>query len=363
MAYLLIAIVIIILIVGAIASFIKWLSESTNKFAARIAVDKNKKIYDRNKEMIQTYLNSIDGSNRSYFIENKVRDCIRDIALKEGMPDLAPTYREWLFQWQERKNIPHEYIELKDYLKQLFSIKNTELISKQRMDQEDREKRKKETIASLCDNLFERNKDLVDKFLQIAERKVSIIDDYGDENWKIFPDEIQICLKKIAQRENTDINWKGYSKGRYSLPDEYVWLQDKLINVFREYHDAQQSKEASSHNLDNMSGVEFETWIVKLLKENEFDDVSGTSATGDQGADIIAKKNGKNIIIQAKRHRGPVGNKAVQEVIGALQYYGGDEGWVITNSTFTTSAKALAQKSMIKLIDGNSLTHFKDFIN
>ena len=51
----------------------------------------------------------------------------------------------------------------------------------------------------------------------------------------------------------------------------------------------------------------------------------------------------------------PVGNKAVQQVLGALAYYGGDEGWVITNSFFTPSAKALAQKSNVKLVDGKKL--------
>jgi HJR/Mrr/RecB family endonuclease len=112
-----------------------------------------------------------------------------------------------------------------------------------------------------------------------------------------------------------------------------------------------------------MSGPEFEAWVVKVLKENGFNDVRGTPATGDQGADIIANKDGKNIIIQTKRYKGTVGNKAVQEVISAVHYYGGDEGWVITNSTFTPSAKALAQKSKIKLIDGYALFQIKDFIN
>jgi restriction system protein len=50
-----------------------------------------------------------------------------------------------------------------------------------------------------------------------------------------------------------------------------------------------------------------------------------------------------------------VGNKAMQEVISALAYYGGDEGWVVNNSFFTPSAEALAQKSNVKLIDDHHL--------
>ena len=89
----------------------------------------------------------------------------------------------------------------------------------------------------------------------------------------------------------------------------------------------------------------------------------GTPATGDQGADLIAKKDGKTIIIQAKRYQDTVGNKAVQEVISAVQFYRGDEGWVITNSTFTPSAKALAHRSNIKLIDGKMLDNIGKYLH
>jgi len=75
----------------------------------------------------------------------------------------------------------------------------------------------------------------------------------------------------------------------------------------------------------------------------------------DHAAHLIAVKGAITIIVQAKLHQGPVGNKAVQEVIGAVTFYGGDEGWVVTNSTFTTSAKALAQKAGIRLVDGRAL--------
>jgi restriction system protein len=48
-----------------------------------------------------------------------------------------------------------------------------------------------------------------------------------------------------------------------------------------------------------------------------------------------------------------VGNKAVQEVVGAILFYGGTEGCVVTNSTFTPAARALAQENNIRLIDGS----------
>ena len=89
--------------------------------------------------------------------------------------------------------------------------------------------------------------------------------------------------------------------------------------------------------------------------EMGFQDVRGTPITGDQGADLIAKRDGRTIVIQAKRYQGSVGNRAVQEVVGAVSFYGADEGWVITSGSFTPSAKALAQKNGVKLIDGHTL--------
>jgi hypothetical protein len=196
--------------------------------------------------------------------------------------------------------------------------------------------------------LLSSSKDLIEKFLEIAERKVSILDDYGDENWEALPPEIETCLSKIAKRNG--INPQD-SRG---LPDEYRWLKQHLEARFQYYHRKQKAKPSSSFNVEGLSGVEFEMWFAKVLTEKGFD-VRGTPATGDQGADLIAKKDGRTIVVQAKRYQGPVGNRAVQEVISALAYYGGDEGWVVTNASFTPSAKALAQKTNVRLIDGQML--------
>ncbi len=237
-------------------------------------------------------------------------------------------------------------------------------------------------------NIFDRNNNLVQKFLEIAETKVSIIDEYGDESWDALPNEIRSCLKKIANRENCKINWKSFSvdaekdfdtalrsndwnrlswieMSRWSKDavDMYLyWLYNKLETTFKEYHAAHKERPTLSNDLlRTLSGVEFETYIARILKQFGFE-VSGTPATGDQGADLIATRDGKRIIIQAKRYEGAVGNKAVQEVTGAVSYYGGDEGWVITNSTFTPSAKALAQKANVRLIDGARLAAMEKLI-
>jgi restriction system protein len=125
-----------------------------------------------------------------------------------------------------------------------------------------------------------------------------------------------------------------------------------LPAVFAKYHEEQKGKKKTTEEMASLSGVDFETAVGRILLEHGWH-VSATAATGDQGADIIATKGERRVIIQAKRYSGAVGNKAVQEVVGAIPFYGGTEGCVVTNSTFTPAASALAQKNNIRLIDGS----------
>jgi hypothetical protein len=194
--------------------------------------------------------------------------------------------------------------------------------------------------------LFYENKVLIDQFFEIASRKVSILDEYGDENWDILPKEIDKLLLKIAKKNGLIVH---KVRGVLYFPKEYEALKYNIETSFKDYY---ANKIKLPSRFENMSGLEFEVLSANFLKMLGFENVRGTKKTGDQGADLIANQNGKTIIFQAKCYSKPVGNKAVQEVIGALMYYKGDYGCVITNSTFTASAKELAQKSGIKLIDG-----------
>jgi HJR/Mrr/RecB family endonuclease len=75
-----------------------------------------------------------------------------------------------------------------------------------------------------------------------------------------------------------------------------------------------------------------------------------TAGSGDQGADVIAEKFAVKLVIQCKLYESPVGNKAVQEVAAAVKFFNGDIGVVITNHTFTKSARQLASSLGIFLV-------------
>ncbi|MGA2981882.1 MAG: restriction endonuclease [Terriglobales bacterium] len=220
----------------------------------------------------------------------------------------------------------------------------------------------------LDDALLAKHRGLIDKFLEIAERKVGVVDDYGDENWDALEKEVDRCVLKIAKIEGDerfrDANGE-WTFEMYELPQldskgvnygwlKYTRLQRNLEGLFRAYH-AKCKANPPTETFDELSGVDFEVYLARLLKKLGFEDVTGTPATGDQGADLLARKDGRKIAIQAKRYKGSVGNQAVQEVVGALKFYKADEGWVITSGRFTQPARALAQANGIHLVDGLDL--------
>ena len=83
--------------------------------------------------------------------------------------------------------------------------------------------------------------------------------------------------------------------------------------------------------------------------------VETTSVSGDFGVDVIAEKNGKRTVIQAKRYTENIGVKAIQEVAAGAFFYKADDAVVITSSFFTEQAKMLAHSTGVELVDRNHL--------
>lgn len=113
-------------------------------------------------------------------------------------------------------------------------------------------------------------------------------------------------------------------------------------------------KKSGIHDIDKMTGRQFE-YYLKLLYVNNGYFVKETRITGDYGADLVLEKNGKKIVIQAKRHSKNVGLKAVQEAQTAKAYYGATEAWVVSNRDYTKAAYNLAKSNNVTLINRKQL--------
>jgi len=103
-----------------------------------------------------------------------------------------------------------------------------------------------------------------------------------------------------------------------------------------------------------MSGLEYEKLCKSILEQNGWQ-CRLTQQSGDQGADIIAKRQSKVMAFQCKRYAASVGNKAIQEVHAAKGHYKADDCAVVSNADYTKSARELAQSLNVLLLHHSDL--------
>ena len=135
----------------------------------------------------------------------------------------------------------------------------------------------------------------------------------------------------------------GLVLGSISLAIFYVWAKrneeaerirraDEAVRLARERHLAYLKSDLGK--IDQMRGIEFEQYVAVRFRENGWD-VSATSATGDYGVDIIAKRGDERVAVQCKRYAKSVGVSAVQQVVSGARQHHCWKSMVVSNQEFT----------------------------
>lgn len=125
---------------------------------------------------------------------------------------------------------------------------------------------------------------------------------------------------------------------------EKVELRIKMLREAEKYF-----IESYLDAIDTMPGIKFETFMGGILRKIGYE-VEVTKASGDNGADIIAKDKFKKYAIQCKRYTGNVGFDAVKEAHTAKDIYDCDVGVVLTNvENFTKEAIENSRKLNVLL--------------
>lgn len=106
--------------------------------------------------------------------------------------------------------------------------------------------------------------------------------------------------------------------------------------------------------ISRMSGITFEKFLVTLFEDLGYK-VQRTPDSADFGADLLIKKDGPWIAVQAKRYKKNVSLDAVQQAVAAKRYYRCSWAMVVTNSRFTSSAWKLAKANKVHLWDERKL--------
>lgn len=120
--------------------------------------------------------------------------------------------------------------------------------------------------------------------------------------------------------------------------------------VYRKIRKEPTPKPSAVYYDEQMTGLEYEHYCAKRLAEEGFYNLVVTSESGDYGADIIGYDlEGRKICVQCKKYDSTVDISAIQEILGAKQYYQCDRAMVVTTSSFTKAALRLADSGRVEL--------------
>lgn len=195
-------------------------------------------------------------------------------------------------------------------------------------------------------------------------------DDYGDYIVNDWLKELHLFIDNKIGEEKEELAYKCvvYMWQRYNLDKVYIHSKEDLLEDFKNDLKYELGTFISDYlyvitierlELDEEVPIYSDAALSDPIKfENavaqDFISMGWTARTttgsGDQGADVIAERDGMKYIVQCKLYSQPVGNKAVQEVISARVYFQGQIAMVVTNSSFTKSAKQLAESSNVLLV-------------
>jgi len=231
--------------------------------------------------------------------------------------------------------------------------------------------------------LLKRNYVLIERFAEVAARHVSRRDEYGTERWRELPKLIYGCILRLGEAEGFAVELskapryarprttaRDYRSGRMEGPflgltpeKAYEVTFDKLEALFRKYYASLASPDPRrDRDAGAMSGEAFEQEIAGRFAMCGCQ-CEMTPPTGDQGADLIVRYKGRRIAVQVKRWSGAVGNRAVQEVVASQKVYRCGEGWVVTNSRFTQSAREVAMVHDVVLVEGTELERLQSLLD
>ncbi|MDN3631239.1 restriction endonuclease [Vibrio lentus] len=207
------------------------------------------------------------------------------------------------------------------------------------------------------------------------QRQLTYVDEYGDKNTDDFDKEIDKFVKKRRYSIEDYVYQSApnyYKELAKSFDGEIYLFTDDLSDlllgmssaVFSVLWDAAEtSSDTDNYQEDNddITPYEYEKLISQRLTELGWDSYA-TSGSGDQGADVLAEKYGVSMVVQCKMYSKPVGNKAVQEVSSARDYYEKDLALVVTNNDFTKSARQLADSQQVYLLHDSQIEEFDSLL-
>lgn len=199
------------------------------------------------------------------------------------------------------------------------------------------------------------------KTLSRKKQQLSYADDYGVEVNDRWENEKESFFQKLIVRNDVF----SQSLQQFSIlldPEKYAGVIDALrVYTFNEIEGCIEPIDVDFQEVESMSGIDFELYVENILKIHGWS-VTRTSVTGDQGVDLMAEKNRVKLAIQCKRYNSPVGNASVQEVFSGKKFYDADFAAVISNQSYTSSARQLASNTNVLLLHFSEIKYIDNML-
>lgn len=266
-------------------------------------------------------------------------------------------YEQAFKNMQKRRRHQHDRKAIKEAELYNQSYTKQEEIRLEKMRQEERTRQKeveernlKRRVDSQIFSAIEEHKHA----LYSERRRMTEVDAYGntdDGEWR--SDGVKYFILNVLFKRLEYLKVRLKSNGN----EPFIQFRDgsttTKIDIYEMITEALSSLdrpiEPPLKNVALMSGIEYEEYCGALLVHHGWR-IETTSASGDQGVDLIATISNIRACIQCKRYSAPIGNSAVQEVIAGMLYWSGSHAVVIGSSSFTKSAKQLAHSSNVLLM-------------
>ena len=104
----------------------------------------------------------------------------------------------------------------------------------------------------------------------------------------------------------------------------------------------------------SLSGLEFELEMANLYARLGYR-VESTPTSGDQGIDLVLRKDGRTTVVQCKSHKSPVGPAVVRELFGSMVASGANGAILACTGGFTKGAVEFAQGRPITLVSAEDI--------
>jgi len=188
--------------------------------------------------------------------------------------------------------------------------------------------------------------------LSRKRKQLIITDDYGIEDKSKWIKELKYFFDKLILPDVRNFINNHQSHNYLGESEAFELLAENL-----EIHLERMAEDKAEDFDKNMTPYEYEHYCASLLQDQGWK-ARATQASGDQGVDVVAERNGIKVAIQCKMYKQPVGNKAVQEIRTGVEFIDADFGAVVATNGFTRSAKELANKTGVILLHHSELSEF-----